>query len=94
MQMGGIMGGFYRVSEWIMRFAYVNILWGLFTLAGLVLFGFMPATVAMFTVIRKWLMGETDIPVFKTFFASFKKRFSLRQFDRSHFRCGRCDSLC
>ncbi|GAE33977.1 YesL family protein [Halalkalibacter akibai] len=69
----GFMGGFYRVSEWIMRLAYVNLLWILFALLGLVLFGLMPATIAAFAVIRKWFMGEGDIPIFKTFFSIYKE---------------------
>ncbi|MFA9557842.1 YesL family protein [Evansella sp. AB-rgal1] len=75
MQMGGLMGGFYRVSEWIMRLAYVNLLWILFTTIGLFFFGFMPASIAMFTILRKWILGEFDIPVFKTFFGTFKTEF-------------------
>jgi uncharacterized membrane protein YesL len=71
----GVMGGFYRVSEWVMRLAYINILWIFFTIIGLVAFGFMPATVAMFTVMRKWLMGEDDTPIAKLFFTTFKSEF-------------------
>ncbi|KHF40530.1 membrane protein [Halalkalibacter okhensis] len=73
--MQGIMGGFYRASEWVMRLAYINLLWILFTALGLVFFGIMPATVSMFTIIRKWFKGETDTPIFKLFFATYKKEF-------------------
>jgi uncharacterized membrane protein YesL len=69
------MNGLYALTEWITRFAYVNILWIGFSLLGLVVFGISPATVAMFTIIRKWIMGESDIPVFKTFWDSYKKEF-------------------
>lgn len=75
MEMGGMWGGFYRISLWVMRLAYINILWGLFTVLGLVFFGYMPATIAMFTVIRKWIQRDTDIPIFKTFLNTFKKEF-------------------
>jgi uncharacterized membrane protein YesL len=68
-------GGLYTLTEWITRFAYVNILWIGFSLLGLVVFGISPATVAMFTIIRKWIMGESDIPVFQTFWNSYKKEF-------------------
>ncbi|MFC0472078.1 YesL family protein [Halalkalibacter kiskunsagensis] len=71
----GVMGGFYRVSEWVMRLAYINILWIFFSIIGLVIFGVMPATVAMFTVIRKWLMGEEDVHITKLFFKTYKKEF-------------------
>jgi uncharacterized membrane protein YesL len=69
------MNGLYTLTEWITRFAYVNLLWIGFSLLGLVVFGISPATVAMFTVIRKWIMGESDIPVFQTFWNSYKKEF-------------------
>lgn len=75
MEMGGLMGGLYRICEWIMRLAYVNILWILFTLVGLGVVGIMPSTAAMFAVTRKWIRGETDIPVFATFWSSYKSEF-------------------
>ena len=73
--MNGFVGGFYKISEWIMRLAYINLLWIMFTIMGLGLFGLFPATISMFTVIRKWLMGFDDIPIFKTFWTSYKKEF-------------------
>jgi len=66
---------FYRFSEWVTRFAYVNLLWVVFTLLGLVIFGITPATAGMFAVIRKWLTGEHDVPVFKTFWEVYRKDF-------------------
>ncbi|MBS4177478.1 YesL family protein [Lederbergia citrea] len=39
---------------------YVNLPWISF---GLIVLGFFPATAAMFTVIRKWMMKE-QVPVF------------------------------
>jgi uncharacterized membrane protein YesL len=67
--------GLYSATEWITRFAYINLLWIGFSLAGLIVFGFFPATVSLFTVIRKWLMGDTEIPIFQTFLSTFKKEF-------------------
>ncbi len=67
--------GYYRICTWIMRMAYVNLLWVAFSLLGLGIFGFFPATAAMFVVIRKWLSSEQDIPVFKTFWNAFKTEF-------------------
>ncbi|WP_235848515.1 YesL family protein [Litchfieldia alkalitelluris] len=75
MENSGLMGGFYRLSVWISKFAYVNLLWVTFTLVGLVILGFYPATAAMFAVLRKWIMGDTDVPVFKTFWQSYKQEF-------------------
>src|SRR3954453_4511011 len=75
MQMGGVMGGIYTVCDWIWKIALVNILWILFTLTGFIVFGIMPATVALFTVVRKWTMKESDIPIFPNFFQTYKKEF-------------------
>ncbi|MBM7621213.1 putative membrane protein YesL [Bacillus tianshenii] len=65
----------YECCEWIMKLAYLNLLWILFTLAGVVVLGIFPATVATFTVARKWVQGESDIPIFRTFFHSYKAEF-------------------
>ncbi len=95
-----MMGGFYRISEWIMRLSVINILWVIcaipFFLLGLVLlqsqtgdqvvqtlflmavvspFTIFPSTAAMFTVARKWLTGEEDVPLLKTFFRGYKENF-------------------
>ncbi|TWD93741.1 putative membrane protein YesL [Neobacillus bataviensis] len=75
MQMKGAIGGFYKLCDWIMKLAFINLLWMVFSIFGLVVFSFFPATIAMFVVIRKMLMGDFDIPVFKTFLESFKKDF-------------------
>ncbi len=65
----------YKIMEWITRFAYIQLMWILFTLAGLVVFGLFPATTAAFSVIRRWLLGETDIPIFNTFWEYYKTEF-------------------
>jgi uncharacterized membrane protein YesL len=62
----------YRVSEWIMRLAYVNFLWISFSALGLIAFGIFPSTIAMFTVVRQWVIGNSDIKIFKTFWSSYK----------------------
>ncbi|MDY0409053.1 YesL family protein [Virgibacillus soli] len=73
--MSGFVGGYYRFSLWTMRLAYLNFCWVLFTIFGLVLFGFMPATTAMFAVIRKWQQGQEDIPIFSTFWKTYRTEF-------------------
>jgi uncharacterized membrane protein YesL len=75
MQMSGAMGGIFRFSEWAMKLAYLNFLWILFTILGLGIFGIMPATVATFTIARKWLKQEEDVQIGKTFFSTYKKEF-------------------
>jgi uncharacterized membrane protein YesL len=65
----------FAATEWITKFAYINLLWIGFSLAGLVVLGFFPATVSMFTIIRKWLKGETEIAIFRTFWTTWKSEF-------------------
>ncbi|KXG10840.1 hypothetical protein AT864_01431 [Anoxybacillus sp. P3H1B] len=76
MRSGLLDGKLYRICEWITRLAYINILWLLFTALGAIVFGIAPATVALFTIVRKWLLFHDDsVPVFKTFIQTYKKEF-------------------
>ena len=78
--MQGLMKRATNVCDWFAKIVIVNMLWILFTLAGMIILGIMPATVALFTVVRKWTMSETDIPIFETFFQTFKKEFLLANY--------------
>jgi uncharacterized membrane protein YesL len=96
----GVMGGLYKISEWIMRLSVINLLWvicsipvflvalmaltstvagalvsSLPILAILAPFTLFPATAAMFTVARKWVTGEQDVPLLKTFFRGYKENY-------------------
>lgn len=101
MEMRGIMGGFYKLSEWIMRLSGINIMWFICSLpffvvlmfvltpelnrdmllqimymaAAVAPFTLFPATTAMFTVARKWVMGDTDVPLIRTFFKGYKDNY-------------------
>ncbi|CAG7625089.1 hypothetical protein PAESOLCIP111_02690 [Paenibacillus solanacearum] len=100
MEFRGLMGGVYRITEWIMRLSVINLLWVLcaapFFFLGLILlqaqtsdqvfqmlflmcvispFTLFPSTTAMFSVARKWLTGEEDAPLLKTFFRGYKSNF-------------------
>jgi uncharacterized membrane protein YesL len=75
MKLSGLTGGIYFLSIWISRLAILNLLWITFTIAGLVLLGFFPATVAMFTLIRKWIFTKEDPPLFRTFWSVFRTEF-------------------
>ncbi|UAL54435.1 YesL family protein [Metabacillus dongyingensis] len=75
MELNGFYSGIFRVFEWITRLVGLNILWLLFTISGLILFGIFPATAAMFAVARKWVLGDENIRVFHFFWRSFKKEF-------------------
>lgn len=65
----------YKLSTWIMRMAIVNILWISFTIIGFGVLGFFPATVAMFTIVRHWIRGDSDIPIYSTFWNTYKQNF-------------------
>ncbi|MCT8137059.1 YesL family protein [Anaerobacillus sp. CMMVII] len=71
----GLTSGFYKITEWFMRLVYVNVLWIIFTLLGGVVFGIMPATVALFTLLRKWLRGDDQIKVCRFFWQTYKSGF-------------------
>jgi len=96
----GLMGGFYRISEWIMRLSVTNVLWivtafpvfffvlnlfvaeneqqvvaFLLAIAVLSPFTLFPSTSAMFALARKWVMGDGDVPLLKTFFRSYKENY-------------------
>ncbi|WP_174614647.1 YesL family protein [Virgibacillus ihumii] len=75
MEFGGVMSRVYQACDWVMKLAIANLLWIGFTLLGLVVLGAAPATAALFSIIRKWIMGKTDIPIFKTFWDHYRKDF-------------------
>ncbi|MEH7273953.1 YesL family protein [Neobacillus vireti] len=67
------------VCEWIWRGILVNLYWMTFTILGLGIFGFFPASIALFTIVRKWLRKETDLPVWATF-----KQVYFKEWKRSN----------
>lgn len=76
MQNNMVFGKLYVGCEWIMKLAYINLLWILFSIGGLIIFGVLPATVSLFSILRKWLVNkESELPIFHTFFQIYKKEF-------------------
>ncbi|WP_163538066.1 DUF624 domain-containing protein [Gracilibacillus sp. YIM 98692] len=71
--MNGLMSGVYKYSLWISRLAFLNVLWVFFSLIGLIIFGFFPATVAMFSIVRDWVKGKDDQPIISTFIKNYRK---------------------
>lgn len=65
----------YYIANRMIHLAYLNLLWLLFTLLGLIAFGIFPSTVALFSVLRKWVKGEHDIPLFSNMIKVYKKEF-------------------
>ncbi|MGL4913617.1 MAG: YesL family protein [Romboutsia sp.] len=72
MKFGDILLNF---CQWVFRFIILNFLWVIFMVLGGVVLGIMPSTVAMFHVLRKWIQGEMDINIFKTFKDVYKREF-------------------
>ncbi|WP_059102641.1 YesL family protein [Shouchella shacheensis] len=66
---------FLKVSDWICRLVWVNILWLGGILAGLVVFGLMPATNAMHAVTREWARNNMEVSIYKTFVKTYKASF-------------------
>ncbi|MEH7415331.1 DUF624 domain-containing protein [Neobacillus drentensis] len=58
----------------ILNLVYVNLLWVLFTLLGLVIFGIGPSTYALVSICRQWIRGNT-VPVFYTYWKYYKECF-------------------
>ena len=75
MEVNGFAKIVYQFSEWVTRLLCVNLLWIAFTLLGFVFFGFFPATIAMFAVVRKWVIKEKDFQVFHLFWKTYKAEF-------------------
>ncbi|WP_270941365.1 YesL family protein [Romboutsia lituseburensis] len=61
--------------EWIWRFMILNFLWVVFMIGGGVVFGIMPSTIATFYILRKWVQGEFDFNILKTFKDVYKNEF-------------------
>lgn len=75
MERVGFLEGIWILFNWIVRLAYINILWLLFSLFGLILLGIGPATVSTFAVIQKLLKDGSGFSIWKTFFETYKKNF-------------------
>lgn len=104
MEYKGFMGGFYKITEWIMRISGSNLLWLLcsspfllvllmklllvlqsptpqpetltiWVMGVLAPFTLFPATSALFSVTRKWVMGESDLSIIKVYFKGYKENY-------------------
>lgn len=104
MEFKGTMGGIYKLTEWITRIAYSNILWIIcsspfllvlllkfmmfqteatandhvllnWVMGILAPFTLFPAISALFNVVRKWVMGDSDVPILRTFFKGYKDNY-------------------
>ncbi|WP_052255193.1 YesL family protein [Salinicoccus sp. YB14-2] len=67
----------YTVTDWMVKLGYLNILWASFTILGLGVFGLFPASFSVYAIVRKWLDGERNINLFKTFKTHYFKEFFI-----------------
>lgn|SRR5690625_3119973 len=74
MEPTGVMGAIHQIADKVSKLAYLNLLWIVFTLMGLFFFGLFPATIAMFTVLRKIVLNE-EFKLFRLFWGTYKKEF-------------------
>jgi uncharacterized membrane protein YesL len=75
MQVSEISSAFNKISIGIMRVVYLNILWILFSLVGLILFGVGPSFIALFIVLRKMIRKDNQTSIFSAYFSAFKSNF-------------------
>lgn len=55
-------------ANWTVNILYLNLLWYVFILLGLGIFGLFPSTAAMFAIVRKWIYKkERNFNVFQEF---------------------------
>lgn len=72
----GLVGKFYDASEIIMKIVLFQFLWLAFTLCGFIIFSIVPATVSLYSVVRKWMTGtESNRTLIKAYWDTFRKEF-------------------
>ncbi|MFZ7946191.1 YesL family protein [Neobacillus sp. 19] len=72
----GFIGGFYQLAEKVMRIAQFQLLWIGLTFCGGIVLGVMPATVGLYTVMRKWIVGNEDNQSYvRLYWTAFRKEF-------------------
>ncbi|SDM55839.1 YesL family protein [Sediminibacillus halophilus] len=64
-----------ETSDWIMRLVKTNFTWWIHILMGGIVFGFFPATLALFATVRRWTRGDFDFPVWSSFHHCYRKHF-------------------
>lgn len=64
-----------EILSGILKVAYLNFLWTIFTILGLGVFSIGPATYAMIKCYDRWLRFGESIPVAKSFWQFFKERY-------------------
>lgn len=71
----GIVTTLDSLMQWITRVVALNLLWILYAFAGLLVAGIFPATTATLGIARKWVCGEREVKLWKTFKKMYKENF-------------------
>lgn len=71
----GIVTTLDKIMHWVTKLAFLNFLWIAFSILGLFVAGAFPATVATLNVSRKWIGGEQDLKIWKTFKGTYRQEF-------------------
>ncbi|MGO1480186.1 MAG: YesL family protein [Brachybacterium sp.] len=65
------------VLQWVVRLVWLNACWLALTAAGGIVLGIGPATLAALDVSRRWMQGETDLPVGRTMWRRWKRGWMI-----------------
>ncbi len=66
----------YVFCIYVLKLVYLNLLWFLFTLLGLGIFGIFPATVALCKIQQQWLTQKNESsPIFILYWQEYKQNF-------------------
>src|SRR5690625_677721 len=69
-----------RYLKVILQMAWLNVLWFIFTLLGLVIGGVFPATTSAMSVAQKWLQDGKINSTYPTFKKTYKTEFKKSNF--------------
>lgn len=75
MTLNNVIKKLFKFGIWLSNFMLLQLLWFLFTLVGLGVFGVFPATAAVYQVVYKWITHHTDISIYRTFKSYYKEYF-------------------
>jgi uncharacterized membrane protein YesL len=74
-EMNKLMTILLPVMDRIWNIILLNILWLLFTVVGLGLFGIFPATIAVFAILRSWNLKKETLSLIKEFWKHYRAEF-------------------
>ncbi|WP_413376549.1 YesL family protein [Alkalihalobacillus sp. 1P02AB] len=70
------LGGFFtEASSWIWKIMQLNLIWIVHIFLGGIILGVFPATIAMFSITRRWLNDGLDEPLWRNFHSYYRKNF-------------------